>query len=225
MAITDVVSSVAGAFIQPAIGGDSLPGIVHLLDGQSTSYGGERLTQSCHLDIFREKFKIKGLSEEVVKLLVRGHRVTTSHTGAPGTVGMAGVFNGVQRGLCPVACLRSYVEKTDGLRGSEEGILFSLKSPFKQVGSTIDRWIKSRLKDAGIDTSVFSAHSTRRILRQRHRSLEFQWNRFSVQGVGHRSRVFPDITGEWPLITTKWLGWCWMYLPKFYQRYFKFTKV
>jgi integrase len=65
---------------------------------------------------------------------------------------------------CPVASLRSYVERTGTNRPSkDEGMLFiSTIAPFGPVtGNTVGRWIKNFLKTAGIDTSIFSAHSTR----------------------------------------------------------------
>lgn len=38
----------------------------------------------------------------------------------------------------------------------------SLKAPYRSVSAnTLSRWIRSILKSAGIDTTVFGAHSTR----------------------------------------------------------------
>ncbi|KZS07400.1 Uncharacterized protein APZ42_028944 [Daphnia magna] len=47
--------------------------------------------------------------------------------------------------ICPVACLKTYISATDPTIGS----------------STIGRWIEVQLQEAGIDTAVFKAHSTR----------------------------------------------------------------
>ncbi|KZR97350.1 Uncharacterized protein APZ42_007834, partial [Daphnia magna] len=66
--------------------------------------------------------------------------------------------------ICPVACLRSYLERTANLRSSlnNSGVFIGSNKPHNPVtGSTIGRWIKDQLKEAGIDTSIFSAHSTR----------------------------------------------------------------
>ena len=48
--------------------------------------------------------------------------------------------------LCPLLTLKEYLKKTKPLRGSRD---------------TISRWTKSGLQSAGIDTSQFTAHSTR----------------------------------------------------------------
>ncbi len=41
-------------------------------------------------------------------------------------------------------------------------VFIALVSPFREVSSnTISRWIKCFIGSAGVDTSVFSAHSTR----------------------------------------------------------------
>lgn len=65
--------------------------------------------------------------------------------------------------LCPVICLKAYVEKTRELRNGDSGELFiALVPPHKVVGvSSIARWIKDALRMSGIDTSIFAAHSTR----------------------------------------------------------------
>ena len=65
--------------------------------------------------------------------------------------------------ICPVACVRTYIERTTALRACDAASLFiSLNPPHKAVGkSTIARWIKASLKDSGVDVNVFTAHSTR----------------------------------------------------------------
>jgi hypothetical protein len=66
--------------------------------------------------------------------------------------------------ICPVACLRFYLERTTRLRSSlnNSGVFIGSNKPHSPVTcSTIGRWIKDQLKEAGIDTSIFSAHSTR----------------------------------------------------------------
>ena len=68
--------------------------------------------------------------------------------------------------LCPVVTLEAYIKVTQPFRGEIIGkssqLFLSLKQPHNPVSSsTIGRWIKSLLTDAGIDTSKFGAHSTR----------------------------------------------------------------
>ena len=66
--------------------------------------------------------------------------------------------------LCPVAALRAYEERTKGRReGKAHSCLFiALIKPYNPVtSSTIARWIKCFLSKAGIDTTIFKAHSVR----------------------------------------------------------------
>jgi site-specific recombinase XerD len=63
---------------------------------------------------------------------------------------------------CPVECLESYIDRTTSLRDqSSDSLFLGTKKPYKPVdSSTVARWIKQCLLDAGINQS-FSAHSTR----------------------------------------------------------------
>ena len=68
--------------------------------------------------------------------------------------------------LCVVQCLKHYEERTQEFRGKGEGqvtkLFLSYIKPHKPVTSQrIAHWIKMVLKDAGIDTNIFSAHSVR----------------------------------------------------------------
>lgn len=64
--------------------------------------------------------------------------------------------------LCIVKHLQQYLKHTDTLRGNVKQLLISYSKPHKAVSpDTISRWIKATLVDAGIDTSKYSAHSTR----------------------------------------------------------------
>lgn len=65
--------------------------------------------------------------------------------------------------VCPVHCLGTYRALTDVCRteSNNERLLIGLISPFKNVSaSTVSRWIKLVLKEAGVE-AIFSAHSTR----------------------------------------------------------------
>ena len=62
-----------------------------------------------------------------------------------------------------MACLRSYLERTANVWSSlnNSGVFIGSNKPQNPVtGSTIGRWMKDQLKEAGIDTSIFSARST-----------------------------------------------------------------
>ncbi|XP_022789131.1 uncharacterized protein LOC111328861 [Stylophora pistillata] len=64
--------------------------------------------------------------------------------------------------LCIVKHLQQYLKHTDTLRGNVKQLLISYSKPYKAVSpDTISRWIKATLVDAGIDTSKYSAQSTR----------------------------------------------------------------
>ncbi|XP_045158583.2 uncharacterized protein LOC123524443 [Mercenaria mercenaria] len=64
--------------------------------------------------------------------------------------------------LCVVKTLKEYVQRTEQKREDTTKVFISSKKPFKPVSScTIAKWIKSVLGKAGIDMSVFTAHSTR----------------------------------------------------------------
>lgn len=64
--------------------------------------------------------------------------------------------------ICPVETLREYLEKSKEIRSSNDVFLFIItREPYSHASSqTISRWIKSVLKESGID-EVFSSHSTR----------------------------------------------------------------
>ncbi|XP_067204231.1 uncharacterized protein [Linepithema humile] len=65
--------------------------------------------------------------------------------------------------LCIVLLMEHYIDRTRGLRSpSCDSLFISYRKPFKAVSSqTISRWIKQILEECGVNTAVFSAHSTR----------------------------------------------------------------
>lgn len=66
------------------------------------------------------------------------------------------------RRLCVYTYLKEYLARTEKLRGQETQLLISFQKPYKGVSTdTIGRWAKTVLSQAGIDTAIFSAHSTR----------------------------------------------------------------
>ena len=71
------------------------------------------------------------------------------------------------RRLCVVNYLKHYKEYTAEYRPKQslstpDPLLLSIVSPHKPISSTtFARWIKTVLKDSGIDTSMFGSHSTR----------------------------------------------------------------
>lgn len=65
--------------------------------------------------------------------------------------------------VCPAKIVVDYINKTSLIRPiNEDKLILTCKSPYHGVSSqTIARWIKQTMSSSGIDTSVFSAHSTR----------------------------------------------------------------
>lgn len=66
--------------------------------------------------------------------------------------------------ICPVNSLEDYIKATAATRNdsNRSSLFVSTTRPFQPVtSSTIGRWIKDQLGEAGIDTSIFAAHSTR----------------------------------------------------------------
>ncbi len=67
----------------------------------------------------------------------------------------------VDADVCPYACLEEYLLRTKPAR-TDDYLLVSFIKPHKAVGAqTVARWIKSVLKDAGIDIAIFKPHSSR----------------------------------------------------------------
>ena len=64
--------------------------------------------------------------------------------------------------LCIIETLREYLSRTSSLRGEETKLFLSYTKPYKAVTKqTISNWLKKVLDISGIDTSVYTAHSTR----------------------------------------------------------------
>lgn len=65
--------------------------------------------------------------------------------------------------ICPARALQTYLLKSKDLRNPTVFSLFlTHKKPHSKASSqTISRWIKEMLSKSGIDTSIFTAHSTK----------------------------------------------------------------
>ena len=78
--------------------------------------------------------------------------------------------------LCPVECFMAYVTRTNQFRSRDrQGLFFpaqlflGISQPHAPIKAcSVARWIKCTLSSAGIDTKMFTAHSTRG---QRHPKL------------------------------------------------------
>ena len=65
------------------------------------------------------------------------------------------------RAVCPVLTLRDYVDRTKSIRKSSQLFISISKPHFSVSKSTLSRWIKTVMEEAGIDVSIFKTHSTR----------------------------------------------------------------
>ena len=64
--------------------------------------------------------------------------------------------------ICVMRYLSEYLKRTKDMRHDHYKLLVSYRRPHRSVSKdTVSRWLKTELKLAGIDTSTFSAHSTR----------------------------------------------------------------
>ncbi len=66
--------------------------------------------------------------------------------------------------ICPVSFLRAYITSTSSVRNETNAnqLFIGSNKPFKPItSSTMSRWLKDQLKEAGVDISIFSAHSIR----------------------------------------------------------------
>ncbi|XP_060584890.1 uncharacterized protein LOC132740864 isoform X1 [Ruditapes philippinarum] len=66
------------------------------------------------------------------------------------------------RRLCVYSTLEEYISRTKHLRGEEKRLFISYIKPYKfVVSTTISRWIKCVMRDAGIDVDKYKTHSAR----------------------------------------------------------------
>lgn len=104
----------------------------------------------CNIEICSTKIKIK--IPDLIK---------TSRIGSTQPLLNLPFFN-ERPEICPARTISTYLEKTAILRNQAELLFISFKKPHKQVGTqTLSRWVKNVLALSGIDTSSFTAHSTR----------------------------------------------------------------
>ena len=63
--------------------------------------------------------------------------------------------------ICVVRHVRKYIDMTKEIR-NDDSFFISFQKPHKNVSTeTISRWIRLALKQSGVDTEKFKAHSTR----------------------------------------------------------------
>ena len=118
----------------------------------------DRCSDLAALDLGFRSFQANG-----VKFIIPG-LTKTRKTGPPKEAFYASLPESPL--LCPVRCLREYEQQTRILRSGEgrtTGLLFlAVRRPHRPVKlATVGHWLKRIMTLSGIDTGIFSAHSTR----------------------------------------------------------------
>ena len=117
---------------------------------------GQRVQTLRSLTIDASCLNIKGdtctiYTDAILKQTRPGHHL------APITI-----KNLANKNICLLHHLSVYLSRTATLRGDHKDLFISSQKPFKPVSKdTISRWIRGTLSQAGVDTTVFGAHSTR----------------------------------------------------------------
>ena len=92
--------------------------------------------------------------------------------------------------LCVINALELYLKQTETIRKSRN-LFISFQRPHGAVSvSTISRWIKNVLKEAGIDTDIFKAHSTRSASSVKALSDQKDINEISKDDGWSKNRIF-----------------------------------
>ena len=64
--------------------------------------------------------------------------------------------------VCVVQTLKEYLIRTEPLRGCNSQLLISFIKPHGPISNdTVSRWLKKVLFEAGVETELFTGHSTR----------------------------------------------------------------
>jgi integrase len=115
----------------------------------------DRCSDLAALDLRHRSFQVDG-----VKFVIPG-LTKTRRSGPPIEVFYPSFT--VNSKLCPVQALREYERQSKDKRQSNKSQLFiSVRKPHAPVKPcTIGKWLKAVMTDAGIDTNIFTAHSTR----------------------------------------------------------------
>jgi len=116
----------------------------------------QRLQTLCAIKLPNIKVDSKGVSIIITDVL------KTTKPGNPNPV-LSLPFLSCKPELCVASLLVCYIKRTETLRTNDsQNALISYAKPFSAVSTqTLSRWLKTVLKQGGIDTSVFTAHSTR----------------------------------------------------------------
>lgn len=100
------------------------------------------------------------VKEDVIEIKIP-ERIKTSRPGISQPI-LILPFYKENLNICPANTLQAYLKKTESLRKDSTTLFITFMSPFRRASSqTLSRWVKDILCKSGIDTDIFSAHSTR----------------------------------------------------------------
>lgn len=100
------------------------------------------------------------VSDKGIQIFIN-ERIKTTNVNKPQPCFSLPIFNENPE-LCVARLLLHYMDLTKPIRKEEEFLFLSTRQPHKRASKdTIARWIKDVLKKAGVNTEIFSAHSTR----------------------------------------------------------------
>lgn len=115
---------------------------------------GQRIQTLSLIDVKNVAFKENAIEIKIPE------RIKTSGIGKTQPLLQLPFFN-ENPNICPVLTLQCYLRQTESLRTSTS-LFISFKKPFQKVSTqSLSRWIKEILCRSGIDTSLFTAYSTR----------------------------------------------------------------
>ncbi|XP_023316861.1 uncharacterized protein LOC111694154 [Trichogramma pretiosum] len=104
--------------------------------------------------------------------------------------------------LCVYSTILLYIDKTKNLRGDIDNLFISLNKPYRAItAETVSRWIKRGLFMSGIDTTIFTGHSTRHAASSKalQKGIDIDTIRRTA-GWSEKSRTFANFYNR-PIVT------------------------
>ena len=99
--------------------------------------------------------------------------------------------------LCVCECIDTYLERSKPWRGNNQQLLLSFISPHNPISpKTVSRWITDFLKMAGIDTTHFTAHSTRSAASSKAKSMGASTSEILKRGHWSKESTFQKYYGK-----------------------------
>jgi len=95
--------------------------------------------------------------------------------------------------ICVCKCIDDYLSRTQSWRGEKTQLLLSYRNPHNPVSTkTISRWITDMLNQAGIDTNIYTGHSTRSASASKARSCGVPTKEILKNGHWSNESVFQN---------------------------------